>query len=140
MHFKPTRLRSQLILAFTLQTGLIFFLAGFYIEWQLQRVIEKELGAKLTTAAKLAALSAAKIPFLALTPSDSTSRTAQYLRREMQNFVQTAELSRLVIATPERKILYDSRHQIELGQEYIRLRVDALEFARALRGEPAASP
>jgi len=110
------------------------------VNWQVRRVVERELGERLVALARLAATQVAEMPVLALLPGDEQSRTALRLRREFETFVTLGGLSRLLIADAQQRIFFDSRGELAIGSEYVRLRFDAAEISRALAGEPTAAP
>lgn len=134
------RLRTQITIFFLLQIGLLLLVSGVYVNWQLRRVVERELGDRLIAIARLAATQVGETPVLALLPGDEESRTALRLRREFEKFVTLSGLSRLLIADAQQRIFFDSRGELSIGSEYIRLRFDAVEISRALSSEPTAAP
>jgi len=137
---KNLRLRTQITIFFLLQIGLLLLVSGVYVNWQLRRVVERELGERLVALARLAANQASATPVLALLPGEEQSRTALRLRREFESFVDLGGLSRLLIADTQQRIFFDSRGELTIGSEYVRLRFDAAEISRALSGETTASP
>lgn len=140
LHFKNIRLRDQLLIFFFLLLGSILTFSGIYVDWQLRRVIEKEIAQKLTTIASLAAAEASATQVLNLVPGDDSSRTAQNLAGELRIFTQTADISRLLISDHNFRVFYDSQKQLTIGSEYFRLRFDAAEIERVLQdGQPRAS-
>lgn len=134
------RLRTQMTLFFLLQIGLLLLVAGVYVNWQLRRVVEREVGERLLAMAKLAAAQVADTPVLELLPGDEQSRTTLRLRHEFDTFAQFGGLSRLLIVDARHRIFFDSRGELAIGSEYVRLRFDAAEISRALTGEPTAAP
>lgn len=136
---KALRLRTQLVLFFIFQTGLLLFVAGFYADWRLRRLVENELAAKLTTLAQIAAVEAGVAPVAGLAPGDEASNTVAYLHRIFRPLLQQGSLARLLIADAGLRTYYDSRGEIAIGQEYVRLRFDQPEIAQALAGQPAAA-
>lgn len=138
--FDKLRLRTQITIFFLMQIGLLLLVAGIYVNWQLRRVVERELGDRLVALARLATTRVAEIPVLALLPGEEQSRTALRLRREFGTFVTLGGLSRLLIADPQQRIFFDSHGELAIGSEYVRLRFDVAEIARALSGEPTAAP
>jgi signal transduction histidine kinase len=50
-----------------------------------------------------------------------------------------AGLSRIVIFDQQYKIYFDSRNELAIGQEYVRLRFDASEIVKAVSGEPSSA-
>ena len=134
------RLRTQLILLFVLLVGFLFFTAGVYVDWQLRRVMEQELDARLITVAKIAAVEAARLPLQVLQPGADDSRSARRLRQVMLDYTHAANLAHLVIVGSQRRVLFDSRSELKIGQEYVRLRFDALELDAAFSGTARAAP
>jgi len=139
----PRRIRTQLITFVIAQIGLLMALAGFYLQWQMQRLVEKELGARLITLAKITAQTVEKTaevwPVTSLLPGDEESRRMNELRRELQPLVETAGLSRLVIFNSQDEIYFDSRRELAIGEKYVRLRFDAAEISKALAGEASSA-
>jgi signal transduction histidine kinase len=139
----PRRIRTQLIIFVIAQVGLLMALAGFYLQWQMQRLLEKELGARLVTLAKVAAQNVEKTatawPVTSLLPGDEESRRMNTLRRELLPFVEITGLSRLVIFNRQQEIYFDSRNELAIGQDYVRLRFDAAEIAKAFNGEASSA-
>ena len=133
------RIRTQFIIFVIAQVGLLMALAGFYLQWQMQRLVEKELGERLVAVARVAAQitekTAAVWPVTSLLPGDEESRRMTELRRELLPLLAAAGLSRLVIFNLQHEIYFDSRNELALGQEYVRLRFDAAEIKRVLKGE-----
>ena len=140
-HFfiRATRLRTQLILSSLIIVAVLFGVSGYYLEWKLERTIENELSQRLMQMAKIVASSVAGMPLTHLTP-DPDSRTARYLQRLIADLRQQAGLSRIVIATPEGRVLLDSENKLPFGSEYIRFRIDEMEVEQARKGKAAASP
>ena len=139
----PRRIRTQLIFFVIAQVGVLLALAGFYLQWQMQRLVEKELGARLIAVARVAAQitekTAAVWPVTSLLPGDEESRRMAELRRELLPFLTSAALSRLVVFNLQHEIYFDSRNELEIGQEYVRLRFDAAEIMQAASGEAGSA-
>jgi signal transduction histidine kinase len=139
----PRRIRTQLILFVITQVGLLMALAGFYLQWQLQRLVEKELGERLAALAKVVAQIAEKTseawPITSLLPGDEESRRMHELSRELLPLIESAKLSRVVIFSPQREIFFDSRNELKIGQEYVRLRFDQPEILKAAGGEASSA-
>ncbi len=139
----PRRIRTQLIIFVIAQIGLLMALAGFYLQWQIQRLVEKELGARLITLAKIAAQTVEKTaeawPVTSLQPGDEESRRMNELRRELQPLVKAGGLSRLLIFNAQDEIYFDSRRELAIGEKYVRLRFDAAEISQALVGEASSA-
>ncbi|MDZ7362538.1 MAG: HAMP domain-containing histidine kinase [candidate division KSB1 bacterium] len=139
----PRRIRTQLVIFVIVQIGLLMALAGFYLQWQMQRLVEKELGARLITLAKIAAQTVEKTveawPVTSLLPGDEESRRMNELRRELQPFIEAGGLSRLVIFNAQDEIYFDSRRELAIGEKYVRLRFDAEEISQALAGKASSA-
>jgi signal transduction histidine kinase len=139
----PRRLRTQLIIFVIAQVGLLMALAGFYLQWQLRRLVEKELGERLIALAKIAARMAEKTtevwPVTSLLPGDEESRRLNELRSDLLPIVESNKLSRLLIFNPQRQIYFDSRNELKIGEEYVRLRFDEPEILKALSGEASSA-
>jgi len=139
----PRRIRTQFIIFVIAQIGLLMALAGFYLQWQMQRLVEKELGERLVAVARVAAQIAEKTaavwPVTSLLPGDEESRRMIEWRRELLPLLAAAGLSRLVIFNLQHEIYFDSRNELAIGQEYVRLRFDAAEIKRAVAGESGSA-
>jgi len=139
----PRRIRTQLIFFVIAQVGLLMALAGFYLQWQFQRLVEKELGERLVALAKVTAQMAEKTaeawPITSLLPGDEESRRMNELRRELLPIMESARLSRLVIFNRQREIYFDSRNELKIGQEYVRLRFDEPEILITANGEASSA-
>ena len=139
----PRRIRTQLIFFVIAQVGVLLASAGFYLQWQMQRLVEKELGARLIAVVRVAAQitekTAAIWPVTSLLPGDEESRRMAELRRELLPFLTSAALSRLVVFNLQHEIYFDSRNELEIGQEYVRLRFDAAEIMQAASGEAGSA-
>jgi signal transduction histidine kinase len=137
------RIRTQLIVFVILQVGLLLALAGFYLQWQLRRLVEKELGDRLIALAKVSARIAEHAsetaPITSLMPGDEESRRMNSLRQELLPIVNATRLSRLIIFNEQGEIFFDSHNELAIGQEYVRLRFDATEIKEAWSGEAASA-
>jgi signal transduction histidine kinase len=137
------RIRTQLIVFVIAQVGLLLALAGFYLQWQMQRLLEKELGGRLVALAKVTAQIAEKTaavwPVTSLQPGDEESRRMNDLRQELLPVVDIVGLSRVVIFNQQYEVYFDSRNELSIGQEYVRLRFDASEITQAVDGEPSSA-
>lgn len=138
--FNKFRLRTQITIFFLMQIGLLLLVSGVYVNWQLRRLVEREMGERLIAIARLAATQVGDTPVFALLPGDEESRTALRLHREFENFVMLGGLSRLLIVDAQQRVFFDSRGELGIGNEYVRLRFDEQEILRALSGEPSAAP
>jgi len=140
--FRP-RIRTQLILFLILQVGTLLALAGFYLQWRMRAQLESELADKLTAlaaaGAQLAAAAAGVTPIISLLPGDEQARTVQTLQHACAPLLAAGKLSRLVICDRESRLLFDSRRELAIGSEYVRLRFDQEEIARAWQGHAAAA-
>ncbi len=140
--FRP-RIRTHLILFLILQVGTLLALAGFYLHWRMRAQIESELADKLVAlaaaGAQLAATSAGVTPIISLLPGDEQARTVQTLQRACAPLLAAGRLSRLVICDRESRLLFDSRGELAIGSEYVRLRFDQEEIARAWQGRASAA-
>jgi signal transduction histidine kinase len=70
-----------------------------------------------------------------LLPGDEESRRMNTLRQELLPLIHAAGLARLVIFNPQREIYFDSSNELAIGQEYVRLRFDAVEIEKAWHGQ-----
>lgn len=132
LHFKTLRLSTQLILFFLILIGIVLSISGFYIDWQLRRVIENEIAQRLITIARLTASEASQTQIFNLFPGDENSRTAQRLTDDLRPYFQHTGISRLVITDPDFRAFFDSAQQLNIGDDYFRMRFDATEIEMVL--------
>ena len=133
------RLRTQLILFFILLIGLLLAGTGFYINWQLEKVVETEIEQRLKTVARVAAIRVNDTVLMNLVPGDDASRTAGRLHQEFAAFAEAADLSRLLIFDRNRKVLLDSEGALKIGESYFRLRFDEAETVACLEQRTATA-
>lgn len=140
--FRP-RIRTLLILFLILQMGAVLALAGFYLQWRMRAQIEGELADKLTAFAKTGAQTASAAvgaaPIISLLPGDETSRTASTLHAQLAPLAEAGALARIMIFAQADRILFDSRRELAIGSEYVRLRFDQEEISRAWQGQASAA-
>ncbi|MDZ7267042.1 MAG: HAMP domain-containing histidine kinase [candidate division KSB1 bacterium] len=140
--FRP-RIRTQLILFLILQVGTLLALAGFYLHGRMRAQIESELADKLValavSGAQLVASASGVTPVISLVPGDEASRTVQALRQACAPLLAAGKLNRLVICDRDSRLLFDSRSELAIGSEYVRLRFDREEMMRAWHGWPCAA-
>ncbi len=140
--FRP-RIRTLLILFLILQMGAVLALAGFYLQWRMRAQIEGELADKLTafarTGAQIAGAAVGAAPIISLLPGDETSRTANTLHAQLAPLAEAGALARIMIFAHDDRILFDSRRELRIGSEYVRLRFDQEEIGRAWQGRASAA-
>lgn len=140
--FRP-RIRTLLVLFLILQMGAVLALAGFYLQWRMRTQIEGELADKLIafvrTGAQIAGAAVGAAPIISLLPGDETSRTANTLHAQLAPLAEAGALARIMIFAHDDRILFDSRRELHIGSEYVRLRFDQEEISRAWQGQASAA-
>ena len=133
------KLRTQFIIFLLMQTGLLLAASGFYVNWQVRKAVENELGEKLLAIGHVAAIECQNTRTLQLLPGEENSRTLQRLYLRLQPILTTGAISRILLLDSHRRCFFDSRNQILIGEEYYRARLDAQEIKAAFSGRPTTS-
>lgn len=133
------KLRTQFIIFLLLQTGLLLAISGFYVNWQVRKVVENELAEKLLAIGHVAAMQCNNTRALQLLPGEENSRTLLRLSQRLQPILTSGSVSRILLLDRQSLCYFDSRAQIRIGEEYYRARLDAQEIDFAFSGKPATS-
>ncbi len=137
------RIRTLLILFLILQVSVVLALAGFYLQWQMRQQLEAELARRLVgsaqTVAHIIENAVGASAVISLLPGDEETRTVKSLQRWLTPLAQGHDAARVLIFDRERRVYYDSRKELALGAEYIRLRFDENEIHSAWQGEATAA-
>lgn len=127
------RLRTQLIFVFLLVIGLVLGISGLYIDWQLRRAVEGEIGQRLEIVARLIAGRFADSQIANLLPGDETSRTYRRLHNALQSFLAPAHLSRILVTDPQGRVFLDTASELRIGEAYFRMRFDVNEIEAVIQ-------
>ncbi len=137
------RIRTLLVLFLILQVSVVLGLAGFYLQWQMRRQLEAELAQRLLgsaqTAAHLVDAAVGAAAVISLLPGDEEARAVKSLQRWLTPMAENSGLARVLICNREHRIFFDSKNELPIGSEYIRLRFDENEINSAWQGEAAAA-
>lgn len=137
------RIRTLLILFLILQVSVVLGLAGFYLQWQMRQQLEAELARRLLgvaqTAAHVVENAVGVSAVISLQPGDEEARAMKSLQRWLIPFAQNSGAARVLIFDHERRVFFDSKTELALGGEYIRLRFDENEINSARQGEARAA-
>jgi len=137
------RIRTLLVLFLILQVSAVLGLAGFYLQWQLQRQLEAELAKRLLGSAKTAAhvvnIAVGASAVISLLPGDEEARALKSLQRWLLPLLESGELARVLIFDRQRRVYFDSQRALAIGSEYIRLRFDENEINSAWQGQAVAA-
>ncbi|MBN2356741.1 hypothetical protein JXO59_11560, partial [candidate division KSB1 bacterium] len=90
-------IRKRLILALIVQLFLVLLFSGFYLQYRLQNVLEKELGSKLQSLAGSVAAQLDASLLTLLAPGDETTRLYRGMRQRLTDIAQSAELGRIMV-------------------------------------------
>lgn len=132
-------IRWKLLGATLLPTVLTFGAFGLIAHATARRALEEELGRRLSTVAQAAALAVrAERPDL-LAPGDEESRTYRNVRRKLAELRDASGVRRLYVLDAERRSRADTDEGVPIGARYFTQDGNAVEVARALRGEPVSS-
>ncbi|MCB9502096.1 MAG: HAMP domain-containing histidine kinase [Deferribacteres bacterium] len=133
------KLRTQFVVFLLVQSGIILGAAGLYVDWQVRKAVEDELGKKLIVIAKVAAEQIRDTHALQLVPGDENSRTLQRLQLYFAPVLETGTIARIMLLDPARNCYFDSKKLIAIGDEYYRARLDVQEINSAFSGNAATS-
>ncbi|MFQ5627562.1 MAG: ATP-binding protein [bacterium] len=129
-YFQSIRLRNQLIIFFLILIGFVLTISGFYIDWQLRRVIEDEIALRQMAIAQLAAEAVSQTQIINLMPGDEHSRTVRNLSADLRAFTLHGGISRLLITDQNHRIYYDSANRLPIGEVYFRMRFDEADITQ----------
>ncbi|KAA3616507.1 MAG: sensor histidine kinase [Calditrichaeota bacterium] len=133
------KLRSQFIIFLLIQSGIILGVSGIYVDWQVRKAVEDELGQKLLVIGHVAAEQIKNTRALQLVPGEENSRTLQGMHNRFAPVLSSQIIARILLLDSNRACYFDSDRQIPIGVEYYRARLDAQEIDSAFAGQPSTS-
>jgi len=132
-------IRRRLIFLFVLQISIVLFIAGIYLRYHLQNVLEDELGAKLETVAATIAVQMDASLISLLTPGDEETRIYRVLKERLLEIKSASHMQRISIFSSEGRIWLDTEPAVKVGESYLRMDFDGTEIRRALQGRTNSS-
>lgn len=132
-------IRNRLFILFVWQIVLVLFLAGFYLQWHLGKVLEDELSEKLQSIAAVVASQIETELILELIPGDEETRNYNNLRQALLQIQIATGMKRLFIFDPNKRSLLDTEPYTRIGAELPRLKADLAELEQVFAGSCASS-
>lgn len=132
-------LRTRLILLFIISIVIIFFVAGYYLLWEIRATLDAALGKNLEAMAKVIALEIDPNFIGYLQPGDEDSRTYQNILASFRRFQRTTDVTRIYLFRNDWRSIADSDTLVSIGQEYIQLRFNKKEVAAVFNGLTSSS-
>ncbi len=132
-------LRTRLILLFIISILLIFFIAGYYLLWEIRASLDEALGKNLEAMAKVIALEVDPNFLAYLQPGDEASRTYQNILENFRRFQNASDVSRIYLFGKDLRAIVDSDTLVLIGQELIPLKFNQTEVAAVFNGRTASS-
>lgn len=137
-YFRFRRLNQQLAWIFIALTGLGLSVFGTLAYTLASSSLEKELGSRLLTAAKLEARAFRGLDASLLLPG---GREVAHLREKATALARDADLEAVQILKTDGVVLVDTRDfNISEGKRHEYLDLDLTEWERACQGTPATTP
>lgn len=144
---RPTRklvplrnsIRTRLILLFIISIIFIFFIAGYYLLWEIRATLDEALGKNLETMAKVVALNIDPAFLSYLQPGDENSRTYQNLQDIFRRFQSATDVTRVYLFGKDLRSIADSDTLVSIGQDYVQLKFNQKEVAAVFSGFTASS-
>lgn len=132
-------LRTRLILLFIISILIIFFVAGYYLLWEIRSTLDEALGKNLETMAKVIALEIDPDLISYLQPGDEDSRTYQNILASFRRFQRTTDVTRIYLFGSDLRSIADSDTLVSIGQEYVQLRFNKNEVDAVFNGLTSSS-
>lgn len=132
-------IRNRLFILLVWQIVLVLLVAGFYLQWHLGKVLEKELSEKLQSIAAVVASQIETELILELMPGDEETRNYKNLRQALLQIQSATGMRRLFIFDPDQRSLLDTETFTRIGAELPRLKADLAELEQVFAGSCASS-
>lgn len=134
------RLLTRLLVGTLIPTVLALGTFGVLAHEVARRVLDDELGRRLSLAAAGAAGMILPEQVAALADGDITSLTYANVRRKLTVARERFDVRRVTLVSPELSARADTDESVAVGTPAYELGADRLELARATAGKPTASP
>ncbi len=132
-------IRTRLILLFIISILIIFFVAGYYLLWEIRATLDRALGKNLEVMAKLIALDIDPNFLAYLQPGDESSRTYQNILENFHRFQSVTDVTRIYLFDRDLLSIADSDTLVSIGQNYLQLRFNQAEVTAVFNGLTASS-
>ncbi|HEX9973044.1 MAG TPA: HAMP domain-containing protein, partial [bacterium] len=132
-------IRTRLILLFIISIIFIFFIAGYYLLWEIRATLDEALGKNLEAMAKVIALNIDPNFLSYLQPGDENSRTYQNILDMFRRFQSATDVTRIYLFGKDLRSIADSDTLVSIGQEYVQLKFNQKEMAAVFNGLTASS-
>lgn len=132
-------LGPRLALAFALPATVALLACGGVAYVGTRNQLEEELGKRLCAVATVVAQGIPKDLALALEPGDDETRTAQNIRRRLEQALQGTGVSRVLLVDPALTVHLETGSEFLIGAQMSRLSMDRVEMDRALAGTATPS-
>lgn len=132
-------IRTRLILLFVISIIVIFFVAGYYLLWEIRATLDTALGKNLEAMAKVIALEIDPNFLLYLQPGDESSRTYRNILATLQQFQSATNIIRIYLFGKDFRSIVDSDTLVAIGQELVQLKFNRTEVAAVFNGLTASS-
>jgi hypothetical protein len=133
------RIRNRLLLLFIFQIVLVLLYAGFYLQWHLRNVLEKEVSEKLQAIAVTIASQMETDLVFQLEPGDENTRNYTNLRSTLLQLQSATGMKRLFIFDKNLNSLVDTENNIQIGTKLLHLKADKVELLRVFAGQTTSS-
>jgi two-component system OmpR family sensor kinase len=132
-------IRTRLILLFIISIIIIFFVAGYYLLWEIRATLDEALGKNLEAMAKVIAMEIDPTFIAYLQPGDEGSRTYQNILGVFKRFQNATDVSRIYLFGKDLRSIVDSDTLVLIGQVYVKLKFNQKEVAAVFSGFTASS-
>jgi len=132
-------IRKRLIILFVLQIAAVLLVSGFILRYQLQHILEKELGEKLQAIAASVAVQMDASLITLLSPGDEDTRVYRMFQRQLLQVKRASRMQRITIFSAAGNIWLDTEPGSVIGSQYARADFDRVEINRVLKGQSISS-
>ncbi len=132
-------IRTRLIILFIMSILFIFFVAGYYLLWEIRGTLDKALGRNLEAMAKVIAIEIDPNFLTYLQPGDEDSRTYQNILEKFREFQNVTSAKRIYLFGKDLQSIADSDTLVSIGQDHLQLRSNQKEVAAVFSGLSASS-
>jgi signal transduction histidine kinase len=117
----------------------VLLAAGFYLQYHLRDLLERELGSKLESLALAAGQDLDAGLITLLQPGDEKSRIHAAMQERLRAYADATGLRRVMIFSQEHGVWLDSEGVAPIASPYVRLPFDRDVIDRASQGKAASS-
>jgi len=133
------RLRNRLLIPYFLLITLAFSVAAVVYLKTSHAALDNSMSVRLVSVAKVVAGEMRYDYLLRLEPGDERTRLYRMLMDDLVELKENAGLDDVFIIDRQGNVLIDADEEIPIGQEYLFLKLDAVELSRVWQGEAIAS-